>query len=71
MYISRLLPFVAFGSASFFNPSGRATGQQLRLQDDDEPNKIPGDNPLTFCDDPKAYLLEISNVDLDPNPPSA
>ena len=33
--------------------------------------KVPGDNPLYFCADPKDYLLDIENVDLSPNPPSA
>lgn len=31
--------------------------------------KVPGDNPLYFCADPKDYLLDIENVDLSPNPP--
>lgn len=31
--------------------------------------KVPGDNPLYFCSDPKDDLLEIEKVDLDPNPP--
>lgn len=31
--------------------------------------KVPGDNPLYFCEDPKNYILDIENVDLDPNPP--
>lgn len=31
--------------------------------------KVPGDNPLYFCADPKDYLLDLENVDLSPNPP--
>lgn len=31
--------------------------------------KVPGDNPLYFCADPKDYILDITKVDLDPNPP--
>jgi hypothetical protein len=31
--------------------------------------KVPGDNPLYFCSDPKDDILKIENVDLDPNPP--
>lgn len=31
--------------------------------------KVPGDNPLYFCADPKDYILKIDNVDLNPNPP--
>jgi hypothetical protein len=34
-----------------------------------EEYKVPGDNPLYFCDDPKDNILEIENVDLSPNPP--
>ncbi|KAF2748601.1 phosphatidylglycerol/phosphatidylinositol transfer protein precursor [Sporormia fimetaria CBS 119925] len=31
--------------------------------------KVPGDNPLHFCGNPKDDLLEIEKVDLSPNPP--
>ncbi|KAF2637532.1 hypothetical protein P280DRAFT_472240 [Massarina eburnea CBS 473.64] len=31
--------------------------------------KVPGENPLYFCADPKDNILEIENVDLSPNPP--
>ncbi|KAF1976370.1 hypothetical protein BU23DRAFT_566035 [Bimuria novae-zelandiae CBS 107.79] len=31
--------------------------------------KVPGDNPLYFCADPKDYSLDIEKVDLSPNPP--
>lgn len=31
--------------------------------------KVPGDNPLNFCSDPKDDILEIKKVDLSPNPP--
>jgi hypothetical protein len=69
MFISRLLPFVAAATAfTIFSPSDKQ-GSQLRLLE--EPNKIPGDNPLEFCQEPAEYLLEIDNVDLDPNPPQA
>ena len=27
-------------------------------------NDVPGKNPLTYCKDPKDYLLSIENVDL-------
>ncbi|KAK2735786.1 Phosphatidylglycerol/phosphatidylinositol transfer protein [Myotisia sp. PD_48] len=30
---------------------------------------VPGDNPLTFCTDPKSNILTIDRVDLSPNPP--
>ncbi|CAI6337456.1 unnamed protein product [Periconia digitata] len=42
------------------------TPGQVTIQDD---FKVPGDNPLNFCADPKDDLLEIENVDLSPNPP--
>lgn len=41
---------------------------QVKIQED---FKVPGDNPLYFCADPKDNLLEIENVDLSPNPPEA
>jgi len=31
--------------------------------------KVPGDNPLYFCSDPKDYIAQITKVDLSPNPP--
>ncbi|ORY11328.1 ML domain-domain-containing protein [Clohesyomyces aquaticus] len=31
--------------------------------------KVPGKNPLYFCQDPKDDILKIESVDLDPNPP--
>lgn len=31
--------------------------------------KVPGENPLYFCADPKDDILEIEKVDLSPNPP--
>lgn len=30
---------------------------------------VPGHQPLTFCVDPKDYILQDVYVDLDPNPP--
>ena len=40
---------------------------QVVIQED---FKVPGDNPLYFCSDPKNDILEIEKVDLDPNPPT-
>ncbi|KAF2278600.1 uncharacterized protein EI97DRAFT_372478 [Westerdykella ornata] len=34
-----------------------------------EDYKVPGDNPLHFCGDPKDDILTIERVDLSPNPP--
>lgn len=31
---------------------------------------VPGDNPLQHCQDPEGDILELEEVDLDPNPPS-
>jgi hypothetical protein len=31
--------------------------------------KVPGENPLQHCQDPKDDILELESVDLDPNPP--
>ncbi|KAF2475885.1 uncharacterized protein BDR25DRAFT_253502 [Lindgomyces ingoldianus] len=36
-----------------------------------EEYKVPGDNPLYFCQDPADDILKIEKVDLDPNPPEA
>ena len=35
----------------------------------DDALKVPGDNPLQHCQDPKDDLLTLESVDLDPNPP--
>jgi len=43
-------------------------GDQVTIQDE---FKVPGDNPLYFCGDPKDDLVKIDSVDLDPNPPTA
>ncbi|KAK8198149.1 phosphatidylglycerol/phosphatidylinositol transfer protein precursor [Phyllosticta capitalensis] len=41
---------------------------QVTLQAD---NKVPGANPLYFCDAPDHNILTIDDVDLAPNPPEA
>lgn len=41
-------------------------GDQVTIK---EEWKVPGDNPLYFCGDPKDDIAQIENVDLDPNPP--
>jgi len=48
---------------------GTSNDDQLRLADDSL--NVPGENPLSFCEDPTGNILEIKNVDLDPNPPVA
>ena len=65
MRLINILPLLLIGpaAASIFDSSS----SQVVLSDDKK--KVPGDNPLEFCDDPKDYILEIEKVDLDPNPP--
>ena len=52
--------FAASKSLSFF-------GSDQHVLDD---LSVPGDNPLSFCQDAKDYSLDIKYVDLTPNPPS-
>ena len=46
------------------------SSNQITLKGD-ESLAVPGENPLVFCNPPNSYILEITNVDLDPNPPEA
>ncbi|KAH7121005.1 ML domain-containing protein [Dendryphion nanum] len=41
---------------------------QVKMTED---RKVPGDNPLYFCEGTNTddWILDIENVDLDPNPP--
>ncbi|KAI9791177.1 MAG: Phosphatidylglycerol/phosphatidylinositol transfer protein [Candelina submexicana] len=59
-----LSSLAAASSLTFF---GNTHDQEI-LEGD---NKVPGDNPLTYCSDPKDYLLAIDHVNLAPNPPEA
>ena len=52
--------FAASKSLSFF-------GSDQHVFDD---LSVPGDNPLSFCQDTEGYSLDIKYVDLTPNPPS-
>ena len=59
--------FLAALSASSISASPSwLTGSQAALK---EEFKVPGDNPLYFCDDPADNILDIEKVDLSPNPP--
>ena len=55
----------------------RIAGQQIALGGERTKevgtldNNVPGKNPLNFCEDPKDNIVEITSVDLDPNPPEA
>ena len=64
MQYTSLLPAFLFTSLTL------ASSSQVTFTDDDKLN-VPGANPLKFCADPSDYILELSNVDLDPNPPQA
>ncbi|KAF2663209.1 hypothetical protein BT63DRAFT_380452 [Microthyrium microscopicum] len=72
MLFARLLPVlplaVSASAISLFSSSN--TQGQIRLSAD-EPNPVPGDNPLLFCEEPSKYILQIDNVDISPNPPKA
>lgn len=46
-----------------------ARDSQITFQDDNL--KVPGNNPLEYCQDPSDYQLDLDSVDLDPNPPEA
>jgi hypothetical protein len=66
-FASTLLPFLyATFSTSTIIPSF-ASSSQTTLDKPVFP--VPGKNPLRFCTDPKHYILNITNVDLSPNPP--
>lgn len=52
------------------------TTNPITATDDNNPTpslKVPGRNPLTYCEDPLAskHILLIKSVDLEPNPPEA
>lgn len=64
MKLSTLLLSAAFAISVSAEPSWMP--KQVTVSED---FKVPGDNPLYFCADPRGDLLEIENVDLDPNPP--
>ncbi|KAJ9651703.1 Phosphatidylglycerol/phosphatidylinositol transfer protein [Neophaeococcomyces mojaviensis] len=57
-----LTPFLA-SALSLYSPSSSG----VTTQNDAFP--VPGSQPLTYCNDPKDYILEVHNVDLIPNPP--
>ncbi|KAK7728176.1 Phosphatidylglycerol/phosphatidylinositol transfer protein [Botryosphaeria dothidea] len=70
MKVSTLLlaiasPLVASASSNLLG--GLLSQQEVIVQD----LKVPGSNPLYFCEDPANNLLTIDDVDLAPNPPEA
>ena len=46
-------------------------GNQKPLAGTKDAEKVPGENPLEFCEETTDYTVKIKNVDLDPNPPAA
>ncbi len=65
MQLSTLFLAALSASSATATPSWMP-GNQVVVK---EEFKVPGDNPLFFCEDPKDNILEIENVDLSPNPP--
>jgi len=57
---------------SILAAAGLATARMLGASNKQDSGhsklKVPGDNPLEFCQDPIDHILTITNVDLDPNP---
>jgi hypothetical protein len=64
MHLSTLLLAAVSAVAVSATPSW--VPGQVAIQED---FKVPGDNPLYFCSDPKDNIVEIKKVDLNPNPP--
>ncbi|KAF1987503.1 hypothetical protein K402DRAFT_392766 [Aulographum hederae CBS 113979] len=62
------LPLLSLYAAALAlaDPSIFGAQQQVHLSDD---LKVPGDNPLYYCSDPRDDIIQIKSVDLDPNPP--
>ena len=46
-------------------------GKSIEVAPYDDDLKVPGENPLQHCQDPKDDILDLKSVDLDPNPPKA
>jgi len=69
MLLPRIIALCALSlSASAFSLNINTEQHPIAIKDD---LSVPGENPLEYCSDPSDYLLEIDNVDLDPNPPQA
>jgi len=64
MQLTTLL-LAAIGVASVSATPSWVPGQVVINED----WKVPGDNPLYFCSDPKDNIAQIDKVDLSPNPP--
>jgi hypothetical protein len=44
-------------------------GKSIDVAPWDDSLDVPGENPLQHCQDPKDDILDLKQVDLDPNPP--
>lgn len=58
------LSVLAASFPSLFDPSQAPLKVELA-----EEFPVKGDNPLQYCANPSAHLLNIDSVDLSPNPP--
>ncbi|KAL2000666.1 hypothetical protein VTN02DRAFT_2779 [Thermoascus thermophilus] len=63
-----LAPLVEARSPFFFGASAQSA---LKTTSDGRNRPVYGDNPLEYCADPSQNILQISSVDLSPNPPAA
>ncbi|KAF2111090.1 ML domain-containing protein [Lophiotrema nucula] len=68
MKLATVLIPAAFAASVVAEPVPGWIPSQVTISED---HKVPGDNPLYFCADPKDYIVEIDKVDLSPNPPEA
>lgn len=68
MKLSAVLVPAALAASVVAEPTPGWMPSQVTISED---YKVPGDNPLYFCADPKDYIVEIDKVDLSPNPPEA
>jgi hypothetical protein len=66
MQLTTLLLAVMGAASVSASPSWIPGGGQVAINED---LKVPGDNPLYFCSDPKDDIVQIKKVDLSPNPP--
>lgn len=65
------MQLLTFLPALLFTTLTIAGNDQVALKPTTQDLKVPGKNPLTFCEAPDNYILNLDNVDLDPNPPQA
>lgn len=64
--------FIAFLASTLLTSSLSSAslfGSSTEIAPFNETLKVPGENPLQHCQDPEDDILELDNVDIDPNPP--